>query len=57
MVFPAKHLKSWIAEQESAPWRENRLYFRDRWDALAIEQSGGAGVVDKKMMDESVKEV
>lgn len=59
-VFPAKAQKEWVAEQKLADggkWRENRLHFRDKWDALAAEQSGVPLDEDAKMPEENVKEV
>lgn len=57
-IFPPKALKSWIGEQ-SGPWRETQVHFREKWDQLAIEQTGGElrEDGDVKRMDETVKEV
>jgi nucleobase:cation symporter-1, NCS1 family len=37
-IFPAKKLKAYV--NDSQTWREARIEFRDRWDALADASAG-----------------
>jgi hypothetical protein len=57
---PAKAHKAWVEQQQQADggkWREVMMYYREKWDALAVVQGSMARDADIKGLDETVKEV
>ena len=54
-AFPAKKLKAYVRGPES--WREARIEFQDRWDALADDHDAAARRNSAKEFDEVVQEI
>lgn len=44
-VWPARRLGEWV-EGQGGSWRENRVHFKEKWDALAGEADGDGQEVD-----------
>jgi hypothetical protein len=60
LQFPAKTHRAWVEEQKQADggaWRENMMYYREKWDELALDQGSVARDADMKGVDETVKQV